>query len=278
MDKPIFSLIILSDFMYKVQVSKDLVQAIEEALNSKNLYENLLKKDVPRKVKPNIFEEAYKHYIGKNDLHALRLFRRSINEMLKDDEGKSFIDTTMENLENIAKVGDEYLDLFLVKLGLNNVEEALNLDNLSISRIVDYKDIDNLFMAAGHFLEAAETSLLLRSNIHFHLFYYKFLVCFNILKRIVDVKKISGADSLLQIHLEGISKVESLLAEYYRLREISELELTSEEMFYTLGNLKSLLISKYEDNDYVGVIKAYFNIMGVIEAFERSLLKEQFQL
>ncbi len=263
--------------MYKVQVSKDLVQAIEEALNSKNLYENLIRKDVPRKVKPNIFEEAYKYYVGKNDLHALRLFRRSVNEILKNNEGKTLIDETMENLKNIAKVGDEYLDLFLVKLGLNSFEEALNLDNFTISRIVDYKDIDNLFMAAGHFLEAAETSLLLRSSLHFHLFYYKFLVCFNIIKRIVDVKKISGADNLLQIHLEGISKLEGLLAEYYRLREISELELTSEEMFYTLENLKALLISKYEDNDYLGVIRAYFNIMGVIEAFERSLLKEQFQ-
>ena len=262
--------------MYKVQISVDLVNAIKEALEMENIYGPIIKKDeTVRKIEPNIFEEAYRSYVGKNDLHALRLFRRSINEMLKTENGKTVIDEILENLKNIAFVGNEYLDLFLIKINkkIEDLEDIMNIDSLTILKFIDYSDIDNLFMAAGHFLEAAETSLLLRSKINFHLFYCRFLVCFMLIKRILDIKRISGADDLLKVHIEGINKIESLLADYYRLQEVSEINMTSEEMFYTLENLKSVLITKYEENDYVGVITSYFNIMGVIEAFERSFLE-----
>lgn len=266
--------------MYKVQVSYDLFEVIKKVLESENLYKDLLKKEVRRRITPNIFEEAYKYYINKNPLHALRLFRRSINEMLKDADGKTLINETVENLKNIARVGDQYLKLFLIKLDLNDIEDfdkVLDIDPVLILKEVDYKDIDNLFMAAGHFLEAAETSLLLRLYAYFHLFYYKFLVCFNLIKRIIDIKRVKGADDLIRVHLEGMEVIESLLVEHYRLKDISELKLTVEEMFYTLENLKTILVSKYEDADYVGVIKEYFKLMGVIDAFEKSLLSGEVQ-
>lgn len=266
--------------MYKVQVSYDLFEAIKKALESENLYKDLLKSEVRKKITPNIFEEAYKYYINKNPIHALRLFRRSINEILKYANGKTLIDETVENLKNIAKVGDQYLKLFLVKLDLNDIEDfdkVLDIEPALILKEVDYKDIDNLFMAAGHFVEAAETSLLLRLYAYFHLFYYKFLVCFNLIKRIIDIKRIKGADDLIKVHLEGMEVIESLLVEHYRLKEVSELKLTVEEMFYTLENLKAVLVSRYEDGDYVGVIKEYFKLMGVIDAFEKSLLSGEFQ-
>lgn len=266
--------------MYRVQVSHDLLEAIKKALESENLYENLLKNGVQKRITPSIFDEAYKYYIDKNPLHALRLFRRSINEILKGTDKKTLIDETVENLKNIARVGDHYLKLFLVKFDLNDIEDfdrIMDIDAMLILREADYKDIHNLFMAAGHFLEAAETSLLLRLYWYFHLFYYKFLVCFNLIKRVIDIKRIKGVDDLIKVHLEGMEVIESLLVEHYRLKDVSELKLAVDEMFYTLENLKAILISRYEDGDYVGVIREYFKLMGIIDAFEKSLLSGEIQ-
>jgi hypothetical protein len=71
--------------------------------------------------------------------------------------------------------------------------------------------------------------------------------------------------------------IENLLREHYRLMDLEEIRLSSEEMFYILENLKEVLLSKYEDGDFLGVIKDYYKLMDVLDAFERSLLNRKLQ-
>jgi hypothetical protein len=256
--------------VYKVQIPQELYEVIVEALKKENLYSGLVREDT-RKVRKNIFEEAYKHYIGKDDIHALRLFRRAVKEIVKE---RDIINEIVRNLKNVAKVGDEYLGLFLEDVGIKNLDD---LDEILDIRKIDYKDFDVLFMAAGHFLEAARTSLLLRMHTQFHLYYYKFLVCFNLLKGISALKRISGSDDLIKLHAEGMELIENLLREHYRLMDLEEIRLSSEEMFYILENLKEVLLSKYEDGDFLGVVKDYYKLMDVLDAFERGLLNRKDQ-
>ncbi|MCC6011769.1 hypothetical protein LM594_02130 [Candidatus Caldipriscus sp.] len=251
--------------MYKVQIPQELYEVIVEALKKENLYSGLLREETG-KVRKNIFEEAYKHYVGKDDLHALRLFRRAIKEIVRGE--KDIINEIARNLKNVAKVGDEYLEMFLEDVGIKNLDD---LDEILDIRKIDYKDFDVLFMAAEHFLEAARTSILLRMHTHFHLYYYKFLLCFNLLKGI------SGSDELIKLHAEGMELIENLLREHYRLMDLEEIRLSSEEMFYVLENLKEVLLSKYEDGDFLGVVKDYYKLMDVLDAFERSLLNRKVQ-
>ncbi len=257
--------------MYKVQVPQELYGLIIEALKKENLYSDLLKEE-GESLKKNIFEEAYKHYVGKDDVHALRLFRRAIKEIVKGE--KNLINEVARNLKNVAKVGEEYLGLFLEEMGVKDLED---LDEIMDIKRVDYRGVDTLFMAAGHFLEAARTSLLLRMNAQFHLYYYKFLVCYNLLKRISELRRIKGSDDLIKLHAEGMDLVENLLREHYRLMDIEEIKLSSDEMFYVLENLKELLLSKYADGDFVGVIREYYKIMDILDVFERSLISRENQ-
>jgi len=257
--------------MYEVQIPQELYGVIVEALKRENLYSGLLREE-KKKVRKNIFEEAYKHYVGKDDIHALRLFRRAVKEIVRGE--RDIINEIARNLKNIAKVGDEYLGIFLEDVGIKNLDD---LDEILDIRKIDYKDFDVLFMAAGHFLEAARTSLLLRMHTQFHLYYYKFLVCFNLLKGISALKRISGSDELIRLHAEGMELIENLLREHYRLMDLEEIRLSSEEMFYILENLKEVLLSKYEDGDLLGVVKDYYKLMDVLDAFERSLLNRKVQ-
>jgi hypothetical protein len=71
--------------------------------------------------------------------------------------------------------------------------------------------------------------------------------------------------------------IENLLREHYRLMDLEEIRLSSEEMFYILENLKEVLLSKYEDGDFLGVVKDYYKLMDVLDAFERSLLNRKDQ-
>jgi hypothetical protein len=57
--------------VYKVQIPQELYEVIVEALKKENLYSGLLREE-KGKVRKNIFEEAYKHYVGKDDLNALQ--------------------------------------------------------------------------------------------------------------------------------------------------------------------------------------------------------------
>lgn len=260
--------------MYKIQIPQELYEVVLEALNRESLYAGLLK-DETEKVKRNIFEEAYKHYVGKDDIHALRLFRRAIKEIVRGSK-MDIISEIARSLKNVAKVGDEYLQLFLEDVGIERVEDVDEVLNIDIMKL-DYKDFDALFMAAGHFLDAARTSLLLRMNTQFHLYYYKFLLCFNLLKRISEFKRINGSDDLISLHAEGMELIEKLLREHYRLMDLEEIRLSSEEMFYVLENLKEVLLSHYRDGNLLAVVKEYYKLLDVLDAFERSLMSRKLQ-